>query len=810
MANISQITIDNTTYNFKDAEGRMQAVQTIQINGVAQAKINGTVNLPAYPTTLPASDVSNWAKAATKPTYTADEIGLGNVVNTGDSATPVANGTTKFTTGGAYTELNKKVDKEEGKGLSSNDFTDDDKTAILNSAIASTSTTPITDSADGMVQNLTVYGRTDTVEEELRGIGEDGELEITTANSDNTASSTATVTTGIPLYAVGDVKDELDEKRGVMIKRCEKVVLNGSEDENWEIDTGSTTDSFGNKRFKISITKYAVIVAPERLSPMVCDSLTVASPTGTYNGTALNAISIQGLSNWTNIQLRISSCNTISDLRTYLASNPVTVVYELAEPYEIPLTSAELSSLRDLRTYSPTTNVTVTDDPTVDIGYLLNTENGQAVTDIQKRLQGQIDEIKNAIKPRVYAFYVDQNDSNPATCVHPYYNTKYGCDNLFYQSAYMDYTTDTFNYGSWKDFIYEFFKPCMLAYDGHVDYYLDPDDYSKKLDGGDSDISDMTYNGNVMVQIKKLYFKRWTANGKYYCIISDKKLDKSFKAYAHHDIKGNVLDYIYRAAYDGSYDGTRLRSISGIDYHNANALTMNKIMSNTTRQQEIDFAKANNDANEQGEGWNILHKSEWDLINDLLLLIGMSTNTQATFGNGNISSYVSVNDTGIIATGTMDKKGLFYGKNDNVSGVKVLGFEMPWGNIWKSCLGWILSANQHLVKMTPGNEDGSTATGYNLNGAGYVATGKSVTANGYISAFDGADTGFLPTAASGSATTYMCDYVWQNAAVFFALVGGGSSLGAPCGAFCASLHGSAADVSWGIGAALSYKPLARG
>ena len=33
------------------------------------------------PTTLPASDVSAWAKAATKPTYTATEVGLGNVDN---------------------------------------------------------------------------------------------------------------------------------------------------------------------------------------------------------------------------------------------------------------------------------------------------------------------------------------------------------------------------------------------------------------------------------------------------------------------------------------------------------------------------------------------------------------------------------------------------------------------------------------------------------------------------------------------------------------------------------------------------------
>lgn len=38
-------------------------------------------------------------------------VGLSNVVNTGDSDTPISGGTTKFTTGGAFTEFAKKVDK---------------------------------------------------------------------------------------------------------------------------------------------------------------------------------------------------------------------------------------------------------------------------------------------------------------------------------------------------------------------------------------------------------------------------------------------------------------------------------------------------------------------------------------------------------------------------------------------------------------------------------------------------------------------------------------------------------------------------
>lgn len=62
------------------------------------------------------------------------DIGLGNVANTGDSAIPVENGTTKFTTGGAYTELNKKVDKTTtiaGLSLSAN-ISAQDLTEALN------------------------------------------------------------------------------------------------------------------------------------------------------------------------------------------------------------------------------------------------------------------------------------------------------------------------------------------------------------------------------------------------------------------------------------------------------------------------------------------------------------------------------------------------------------------------------------------------------------------------------------------------------------------------------------------------------
>ena len=64
------------------------------------------------------------------------DVGLGSVVNTGDSATPVSGGTTKFTTGGAYTELAKKADKN----ATVSDVTFDSTTGKLKKTINGTAT----------------------------------------------------------------------------------------------------------------------------------------------------------------------------------------------------------------------------------------------------------------------------------------------------------------------------------------------------------------------------------------------------------------------------------------------------------------------------------------------------------------------------------------------------------------------------------------------------------------------------------------------------------------------------------------------
>ena len=74
------------------------------------------------PSTLPASDVSAWAKESVKPTYTAAEIGLDQVNNTSDMDKPISTAT--------QAALDGKVDKVAGKQLSTNDYSAEEKSTV--------------------------------------------------------------------------------------------------------------------------------------------------------------------------------------------------------------------------------------------------------------------------------------------------------------------------------------------------------------------------------------------------------------------------------------------------------------------------------------------------------------------------------------------------------------------------------------------------------------------------------------------------------------------------------------------------------
>ena len=109
-----------------------------------------------------ATDISNHkADNANPHNVTKTQVGLGEVVNTGDSATPVENGTTKFTTGGAYalkTNLEASI-SDEATARSQADTNLQNQIDLDIEVVPYQTTTPLTDKqvAKAQAGKLAIY-----------------------------------------------------------------------------------------------------------------------------------------------------------------------------------------------------------------------------------------------------------------------------------------------------------------------------------------------------------------------------------------------------------------------------------------------------------------------------------------------------------------------------------------------------------------------------------------------------------------------------------------------------------------------------
>ena len=404
----------------------------------------------------------------------------------------------------------------------------------------------------------------------------------------------------------------------------------------------------------------------------------------------------------------------------------------------------------------------------------------------------------------LFAFHYSESDSDPDSVDYPA-----GYDNSSWDDpAYMDFNTNKFHYGDWdpegdhKEMLKWLFpKSCMLAFSGAVSKYLDENDETKNADGTPSAVANMAATANAMMEWgqdgKKIYWKIVPDNDNlgFTFVVGNYQADADMKAWNHYDADGNLSDHFYTPKYFGSLDSNnKLRSISG----QSNSVS-------TTRTQEVTYAR-NNNQNGKIE-WDTETYADWLLVGLLTCLISKNLNSQAKFGcgRGGISNAGSA-----INTGTMDGKGMFWGDQQNVNGVKVWGMENPWGNIWRAIRGYINNNGTLMIKLTKTTIDGSSASDYNENGSGYINAGAAQGAHGSISSMRVVNKrGLVADAGAGAGTTYYCDYMYvNNAQVDYAFVGGDWSYAAACGVFCTYLRDLASDTRTDIGAALSCKPLA--
>lgn len=377
-------------------------------------------------------------------------------------------------------------------------------------------------------------------------------------------------------------------------------------------------------------------------------------------------------------------------------------------------------------------------------------------------MERNIETIRVMMDAVLYGYRVDKNDSNHETRV------SYMYDAVGMTPAHMDYTAGTFDYGSWANaWFITGNKPVALKFDGTVDYELDPDDYSKKADDTDSDVSDVSYAGNFMASMPTVWVKRWEDADYEYTAISNKQITPDFYADAHDNGAGDINDMIYLPMFKGCIVDGKMRSLSGV------TPTVS-----TTGSQEKTAAEA------CGSGWQLWDWAKHELVSDLLTLISRSSDSQTAFGSG-YSNGPSVRNTGNSGAGQ------FWGTNDQTHHVKVFHIEDFWGNRWDRCLGLNLVNMQYVYKMVrPYSLDSDSS---------YTQSGLTAPASGYQKTQYAGRFGTLPKAVGGSQTTYVCDYFWSSSGTRLALFGGYWDHGLYCGSRFLRLLNDSSYTYSGIG-----------
>ena len=348
------------------------------------------------------------------------------------------------------------------------------------------------------------------------------------------------------------------------------------------------------------------------------------------------------------------------------------------------------------------------------------------------------------------------------------------------------------------------YKGCV-ANGAKVNYYLDPNDWSKKADGTPS-VLDGT-DGTVRVHIPKFYGKSGVEGTKRWVRMSTIKMDNTWI-----EIPEMLVD-AYRSTVDTTVSATP-KAVSVVNttaqFRGGGNRTANDTYLDTDAfrsdlgKPRTNISRANMRTYATNAGSEMLCYEYYKWIFYWAWVIEYATfNSQATYNaeltadgyhqgglgpgitdwNNNANGWSGYNGTyPITPCGYCNDIGNFTGVKDLVIPETVInesttvasktfkvprwrGFDNPFGDIWTNLDGIILertAANQPSSVYTTSNPsafgDDNTAKGK------MTVAGKEIASDGYTKDFDlGSKGEIIPLVVGGSTTTYMCDYHWCNA-----------------------------------------------
>lgn len=382
------------------------------------------------------------------------------------------------------------------------------------------------------------------------------------------------------------------------------------------------------------------------------------------------------------------------------------------------------------------------------------------------------------------------------------------------------------------------YKGCLVK-NGKVNYYLDPNDWSKKADGTPS-VLDGT-DGDVMVHIPKFYGKSGSNGTKRWVRIATTKIDPSWvevpemfvsaykvtvnegsaapKAASVVNTSSSYRGGNNREGYDQYLSTDKFRTDLGKPRTNVSRTTMRTYANNSGQELLCyEFYKwvfywayvieyANFDSQKEfnsnltsdgyhqgglGKGITTIDGSHWNNYNNYYPLTPCGYTNE--FGNFN-----GVKTMVIPAVETGD--GITVGSDTTMYANRWRGFENPFGDTWINLDGIVLkrySANAESKVYTT-----TDSSKFGNDPSVMTVAGIEVAADGYTKEFDLGETGeIIPQLVGGSESTYKCDYHWCNTSstdTRTLLVGGGAYNGGRAGLSCFASHIAVGDASSGVG-----------
>ena len=331
--------------------------------------------------------------------------------------------------------------------------------------------------------------------------------------------------------------------------------------------------------------------------------------------------------------------------------------------------------------------------------------------------------------------------------------------------------------------VYNSMRRCNLADDGTVNAYY-----------GDASYVEDGSNGQVMVEIKKVYYKmnpvklEKASSGYGYHIrkadyfVSHQQLP-GFKLHPAFIVDGVEKDAIYMSAYEGSLYDTSASAYIMDDAQVAD-FSADKLCSIANAKpisglsQTLDRPNIEKLSTNRGAGWHIETVQMRSLI-QLLMLIEYAGNIQTLLGRGIVdisdnSSYncsslngstSSLGNASGAAASTINTKGATQ-TTETANGkvaVSYRGIENPYGNIWKWVEGITVYGNGTMAGGMPYICNSTTFTENTTTG--YTPVGFVVPKEGYISAFGYAnedlDWLFVASETNGSDSLPVGDYTYS-------------------------------------------------